>query len=69
MKSGIYKITNKIDGKCYIGQSSNIKKRFKDHRYDLKYNKHDNPYLQNAYNKYGKDNFKFEILCEEKKKI
>lgn len=30
----------------------------------FKNNKHDNPYLQNAYNKYGKNNFKFEIIEE-----
>ena len=30
---GIYKITNKISGKTYIGQSNNIERRFKEHKY------------------------------------
>lgn len=29
---GIYKITNKINGKIYIGQSNNIKRRFWEHQ-------------------------------------
>ena len=28
---GIYKITNKINQKVYIGQSNNIEARWKDH--------------------------------------
>ena len=30
-KAGIYKLTSLIDGKCYIGKSTNIKKRISDH--------------------------------------
>lgn len=30
-KSGIYKITSLEDGKCYVGKSTNIKKRLQDH--------------------------------------
>ena len=30
-KSGIYKITNIDSGKCYIGKSTNVKKRIQDH--------------------------------------
>lgn len=32
MTSGIYKITNKINGKAYIGASTNIEKRWSSHR-------------------------------------
>ena len=32
-KIGIYKIENKVNGKVYIGQSINIRKRFIEHRY------------------------------------
>lgn len=59
---GIYKITNNVDGKVYIGKSINIKRRWKQHINDLDNNKHINKHLQNAWNKYGKKNFKFELL-------
>lgn len=62
--SGIYKIENLIDGKVYIGQSINILRRLADHKSSLKYNRHHNGYLQRAYNKYGKENFDFSIICE-----
>lgn len=67
---GIYMIINSIDNKIYIGQSINIKKRFQSHKQKLKSNTHYNIHLQNAWNKYGEDNFYFTILCEcEKEKL
>ena len=66
MKSGIYCIENLKNGKRYIGQSVNLEKRKYEHFLALKGNNHFNSHLQNAYNKYGKNNFKFRILlyCE-----
>ena len=61
-KSGIYCIENIINGKKYIGQTINLERREKEHFSLLKGNCHDNIHLQNAYNKYGKKNFKFRIL-------
>lgn len=46
----------------YIGSSNNLRKRSKDHLRDLSNNKHFNPHLQNSWNKYGEDNFKFYVL-------
>ena len=68
-KGGIYIIENKVDGKKYIGQTIGFKKRFKHHRISLRGNKHRNPHLQHAWNKYGEDNFKFiEFFpCEREK--
>lgn len=63
-KSGIYTITNLINRKVYVGSAYNFKRRFKAHCSTLKNNIHRNKKLQNSYNKYGKDNFKFEILEE-----
>ncbi len=40
----------------------NLNNRIYRHKNELKNNKHKNEHLQNAYNKYGKDNFHFEIL-------
>lgn len=64
---GIYSITNIIDGKRLIGQTVHIKRRWNQHKSDLQKQQHGNPHLQNAYNKYGKDNFIFEILLLCKK--
>lgn len=64
---GIYKITNNINGKIYIGQSINIKARWKDHINTLNRNDSHSVLLQRAWNKYGQENFSFEILelCSE----
>ena len=61
---GIYKIENLVNGKVYVGQSINIKTRFMSHKSELKSNNHSNIHLQNSWNKYGEENFKFEILEE-----
>lgn len=62
--SGIYCIENKISHKKYIGQSKNIKYRWKKHKQELNSNRHVNSYLQNSWNKYGQDNFDFYIIKE-----
>ena len=62
--SGIYKIENLVNGKVYIGQSKNIYERWYCHKNKLNSNKHNNKYLQNAWNKYGNENFDFSILEE-----
>jgi len=61
-KIGIYKIVSLINDKVYVGSSVNLKSRRYLHFYRLKQNKHDNKHLQNAYNKYGKENFIWEII-------
>ena len=60
-RCGIYKILNKINQKVYFGQSRDIELRFKRHKNDLRGNKHQNIHLQRAWNKYGENNFSFEI--------
>lgn len=62
MSIGVYKITNIITGKFYIGSSKNIEARLKGHFKDLETNTHGNKHLQNSYNKYGKEVFITEIL-------
>lgn len=58
----VYKITNNITNKSYIGVDSYFPKRLRQHQSMLLNNKHKNKYLQSSYNKYGKDNFTFELL-------
>lgn len=62
IKSGIYKITNLINEKIYVGSSIDLKRRNRNHFKELIENKHNNQKLQRAFNKYGEENFKFEIL-------
>lgn len=61
---GIYKITNKINGKSYIGQSIDIEKRWVDHKWPEKKTWH-YP-LYKAIKKYGIKNFDFIVLEEVK---
>ena len=65
--TGIYQIVNLLNNKKYIGSSINLKKRKTNHFNNLKNKKHLNRHLQAAYNKYGKENFSFEILLYCKK--
>lgn len=67
--SGIYKITNIVNNKFYIGSSINIYQRLKHHYSDLKNNKHGNKYFLRSYIKYGKNNFIVEILEEVPKEL
>jgi group I intron endonuclease len=71
MGCGIYKITNKIDKKVYIGSSLNISSRHYKHFWLLRKNIHDNNYLQNSFNKFGEYNFVFEIVefCDKSELI
>jgi len=64
---GIYGIKNNFNENIYIGQAIDIENRWKCHKSALNNNKHQNSRLQNAWNKYGKDNFVFIVLdqCEE----
>lgn len=64
LKSGIYIINNKINNKVYIGQSVDIDKRIKKHFNSLENGAHYNEHLQNAFNKYGRDNFLVDVLEE-----
>lgn len=61
--SGIYTITNMVTGKLYIGESLDIYRRWHDEYIpELRKNRHYNKELQKDFNKYGEENFSFEIL-------
>lgn len=58
----IYKITNKINNKIYIGQTSQVlKDRIRQYREDTKFRPNSRPIII-AMNKYGFNNFSFEIV-------
>lgn len=59
---GTYEIVNKINGKRYVGSSSDIPKRINQHKCHLRKNKHHCKPLQNAFNKYGESSFVFNTL-------
>lgn len=58
----IYKATNKINGKSYIGFDSNWPRRKRQHENSAK--RKDGYYFHKALNKYGMDNFEWTILKE-----
>lgn len=67
-RTGIYYILNTLNGKFYIGSTSWIgnfpsrmgfRHRWGCHINDLKANRHESRHLQNAWNKYGEENFDF----------
>ena len=69
----IYKSTNLINGKCYIGKTiTSLTKRKNNHIYtSKKFNENGKCskdeyrcYFYNALNKYGIENFKWEIIYE-----
>ena len=60
---GIYKVTNKINGKVYIGQSVDIGKRWHQHM-----TAKDDIYFHKAIQKYGVENFEWEVIEQCKKK-
>src|SRR2546421_10569594 len=60
--AGIYMIRNKINGKMYIGSSQDVFSRTQTHFVLLRGNRHHNPRLQKAWNKYGGEAFEVVIL-------
>lgn len=55
----VYKITNILNGKMYIGQTTRPERRFAEHTWKGSKSK----ILSAAVKKYGKDSFSFQILC------
>lgn len=61
---GIYRITNTVNGKSYIGLSRHCLYRFGQHKRALNRGTHSNCHLQAAWDVYGEDSFDF-IIIEE----
>lgn len=68
----IYHITNQVNGKKYIGKSTNLPHRIETHLSDLTLGKHHSIKLQRAFDKYGSKNFVFsyqEVLAENEEEL
>ncbi len=61
---GVYRIACVINDRAYFGGSSDISKRWIQHSSNLKHGRHTNKLFQSDWDKYGKENFIFEILEE-----
>lgn len=58
----VYAITNTVNGRRYIGSTTNYKQRWSEHRHLLRRATHHSFVLQRAWDKYGEAAFKFEVL-------
>lgn len=65
MKTKIYKITNDINNKVYVGKTGlSIEERFKQHIRDASRREEEKRPLYNAINLYGKEHFSIELIEE-----
>lgn len=62
MSQVIYKIINLVNDKFYIGSTANKKVRFREHRKQLRGNRHHCKHLQASWNKYGEEKFDFRVV-------
>ncbi len=67
MNSGIYKIVNKNNGKCYAGSAIDVDRRWFEHKKALRKGEHHSILLQRAWNKHGEETFDF-VLVENVEK-
>lgn len=61
---GIYQVTNRINGKSYIGKSFNIYARWRQHLNSLESPREKNLVFHRALRKYGEDNFDWNIIVQ-----
>lgn len=60
--SGIYSILNLVNGNAYVGKASNLWLRYQTHKTKLALKYSTSPKLQNAFIRYGAENFSFVVL-------
>ena len=67
-QSGCYQFCNKLTGALYIGSSVGVRSRRNQHYSQLRRRVHCNAHLQSAWDKYGEEQFAFEVLiiCQRK---
>lgn len=60
--AGVYTIIHEASGRTYVGEALNIRTRWKGHFNSLQAGSHRNYFLQNSWNKYGAEAFKFKVF-------
>ncbi len=60
--AGIFQIRNKANGKILLGSSLNLEGPLNSHKFMLTIGRHRNETLQQEWNKFGADQFAFEVL-------
>src|SRR6266508_447933 len=60
--AGVFQVKNTANGKVLLGSSLNLEGALNGHRFTLKIGSHRNKALQEDWNRYGAENFVFEIL-------
>ena len=60
--AGVFQVKNTANGKILLGSSLNLEGALNGHKFTLKIGSHRNKELQDDWNKYGAENFVFEIL-------
>ena len=61
--SAVYKIVNTVTNDCYVGSSKNVMKRWADHKCPSTWKEYPNSPLYQDMQRYGVENFRFQILC------
>lgn len=61
---GVYKITNSIDNRIYVGSSKELKVRWERHKWQLMNNCHHSSHFQHFFNKHKNITLKIEIIEE-----
>jgi hypothetical protein len=64
MKTGIYRITNKVTGKSYVGNTKHFRRRWQRHRELLRQNLHHSKKLQGSWNKHGEGAWEWVVVEE-----
>ncbi len=61
---GIYAIRNRLNGECYIGSSRDIRRRWRNHRHELRRGVSEHTLLQRAWSLYGEECFELVVVQE-----
>lgn len=61
--SAVYQIVNEATGDRYVGSSKNVKQRWRQHKKPSVWKRHPNSSLYKDFQKYGIENFRFQILA------